>query len=222
MIDRVFLLSNPRFHQRNFNFIIETFLANGYPLKFIFDTISHRLKNLFNKRTKKQNLNNTTDAVQNGWFLIPFIPKLTEKFKNITKNLKTKMAFFSLHKLGRMIKAQKDALPIGHNKNVVYKLNCKNCDVSYVGQTKRRLNTRTAEHQKDIKKTSNHSVITKHRLEFNHEFEWDNPIILDKEKQYYKRLISEMIYIKLQNNSINLQTDTEVLEHVYVEILNKI
>jgi len=34
----------------------------------------------------------------------------------------------------------------------------------YVGQTKRRLITRTAEHQKDIKKTSNHSVITKHRL----------------------------------------------------------
>jgi len=121
-----------------------------------------------------------------------------------------------------MIKAQKDALPIGHNKNVVYKLNCKNCDGSYVGQTKRRLNTRVAEHQKDIKKTINLSVITQHRLEFNHEFEWDNPIILDKEKQYYKRLISEMIYIKLQNNSLNLQTDTEVLEHVYVEILNRL
>jgi len=66
MIDRVFLLSNPRFHQKNFNFIIETFLANGYPLKFIFDTISNRLKNLFNKKTKKQNLNNTNDAVQKG------------------------------------------------------------------------------------------------------------------------------------------------------------
>jgi len=31
-----------------------------------------------------------------------------------------------------------------------------------------------------------------------------------------------MIYIKLQNKSLNLQTDTEVLEHVYIEILNKI
>jgi len=78
---------------------------------------------------------------------MPFIPKLTEKFKNITKHLKTNMAFFSLDKLGRMIKAQKDSLPIGHNKNVVYKLNCKNCDGSYVGQTKRRLNTRVTEHQ---------------------------------------------------------------------------
>jgi len=28
-----------------------------------------------------------------------------------------------------------------------------------------------------------------------------------------------MIYIKSHNNAINLQSDTEVLQHVYVEIL---
>jgi len=91
------------------------------------------LKNLFNKRTKKQNLNNTTDDDHKGWFLIPFIPKLTEKFKKIANNLKTKLAFFSLNKLGRMIKAQKDNVLTGCNKNVVYKLDCKNCDVAYIG-----------------------------------------------------------------------------------------
>jgi len=212
MIDRVFLLSNPRLHQKNFNFIIETFLGNGYPLKFIFDTISNRLKNLFNKKTKNQNLNEIDDGYK-GWFVIPFIPKVTEKFKNITKNLKTTIAFFSLNKLGRIIKAQKDALPKCHNKNVVYKLECKNCDVSYVGQTKRRLNTRVNEHKKDInKKSGNYSVITEHRIECNHDFDWENPI-LDKDKHYYRRLVSEMIHIKSQSNVLNLQNDTEVLEH---------
>jgi len=222
MIDRIFLLSNPRLHQKNFDFMIKTFLCNGYPLKFIFDTISNRLRNLFKKRTKKQNLNDSDD-VQKGWFLIPFIPKLSEKFKNITKNLKTRLAFFNLHKLGRMIKAQKDKLPLGHNKNVVYKLKCKNCDVTYVGQTKRKLNTRVMEHKKDInKKSGNYSVITEHKLESNHDFEWENPVILDREKQYYRRLVSEMVHIKSQNNPLNLQVDTEALEHVYVEVLNKI
>jgi len=66
------LLSNPRFHQKNFDFISETFLRNSYPLEFIFDTISNRLKNLINKKTKKQNLNNITDDDHKGWFLIPF------------------------------------------------------------------------------------------------------------------------------------------------------
>jgi len=125
--------------------------------------------------------------------------------------------------LNRIVKAQKDLLLIGMNKNVVYKLTCKNCDVVYVGQTKRKLNTRIAEHKKDInKKISNHSVITEHRIEFDHDFDWENPRILDVEKHYQKRLISEMINIKTQKKAINLQSDTECLQYAYVEILNKI
>jgi len=55
-----------------------------------------------------------------------------------------------------------------------------------------------SKYRKDINKTTpKHSVITNHRLQFNHDFDWDNSKILDKEKYYYKRLISEMINIKL-------------------------
>jgi len=137
--------------------------------------------------------------------------------------LKTKLAFFSLQKLGRIIRAQKDFLPLGCVKNVIYKINCKDCEATYIGQTKRKLSTRVGEHKKDInRKTSNHSVISEHRLGSNHEFDWENPIILDKEKHYYRRLISEMINIKTHNNTINLQTDTELLQQSYLEILNRI
>jgi len=108
---------------------------------------------------------------------------LADKFQNIANMIKAKLAFFSVNKLGRVIRAQKDLLPIGFNKNIIYKLNCKNCDATYIGQTKRRLSTRVAEYKRDInKKTPNYSVITNHRLEFNHDFDWDNPIMLDKEE----------------------------------------
>jgi len=133
MIDRVFLL-HPKYHQKNFNFIIETFLSNSYPLNIIFDTISSKLKNLFNKRMKKQSLDNIKDDGYKRWFLIHFIPKLADKFKNITNMIKAK--FFSVNKLGKVIRAQKDSLLIGFNKNIVYKLNCKNCDATYIGQIK--------------------------------------------------------------------------------------
>jgi len=46
---------------------------------------------------------------------------------------------------------------------------------------------------------------TNHRLEFNHDFDWDNPIILDKEEKYYRKLISEMINIKSQNNKLTVK-----------------
>jgi len=80
------------------------------------------------------------------------------------------------------------------------------------------LNTRVSEHKNDInKRTGKYSVITEHRLEKNHEFDWDNPEILDREK--YRRLISEMINIKSQKNTLNMQSDTELLQQTYVEIL---
>jgi len=66
MVNRAFLLSHPKFHQRNLKFIIETFLSNKYPLKFIFYTIHRRLKTLFSKRAKKQNANNSNDEGKKG------------------------------------------------------------------------------------------------------------------------------------------------------------
>ncbi|EFN73564.1 hypothetical protein EAG_08052, partial [Camponotus floridanus] len=77
-------------------------------------------------------------------------------------------------------------------------------------QTSRRLITRINEHRKHMNRaTTNKSVITEHRLNFDHEFKWDEVKILDKESFYNKRLISEMICIKRQQNGLNLQTDTE-------------
>jgi len=90
-------------------------LNNGYP-NFIFETISIRLRNLFNKRTRKPNIDNTNDVEFKGWFLIPFIAKVANKCKKITKMIKSKIAFFSLNKLVRIIKAQKDPLPIAQTK----------------------------------------------------------------------------------------------------------
>jgi len=78
-------------------------------------------------------------------------------------------------------------------------LSCKDCDATYVGQTKRKLNTRISEHRRDInKKTGKHSVITEHRINNNHEFDWE----LDKERYFYRRLISEMINIKSQKKCV--------------------
>jgi len=81
-------------------------------------------------------------------------------------------------------------------------------DVIYIEKTKRKLNTRISKHRRDInKKTDKHFVITEYRLNNNHEINLDHPEILDKEKYYYRRLISEMINIKSQKNTLNMQSE---------------
>ncbi|XP_032671322.1 uncharacterized protein LOC116844216 isoform X2 [Odontomachus brunneus] len=95
------------------------------------------------------------------------------------------------------------------------------CDYSVLDDNKendnikdkgRRLSTRMSEHKrlpKDL--ISQLSVVQEHRIRCGHEFEWDSIRILHKECLFYKRMIAEMIFIKMQARRLNSQTDTENL-----------
>lgn len=82
------------------------------------------------------------------------------------------------------------------HSNVVYKIDRNNCKASYVGQTKRKLNTRLKEHRFDIKRSTSPSMISKYIIECEHNFDWSNAKILDEEISYSKILVSEMLHIK--------------------------
>jgi len=80
----------------------------------------------------------------------------------------------------------------------VYKINCKDYAL-YVGQMKRQLKTRLHKYIVDVNKKSNSlSVIFNHRLETNHEINWNDVKIVDNESSCIKKLISDVIYLKKQ------------------------
>ena len=127
-----------------------------------------------------------------------------------------RVSFHSPNKMGKYIKIEKDINTHTSKSNVVYKISCNNCDASYVGQTGRQLKSRITEHRNHIRhKTSVRSVITEHSLQCNHEFQWDYVKILDEEPSYRKRLISEMLYIKKQKNSLYKRTLKVSIRHIY-------
>jgi len=76
MVYRAFLLSHPKYHQKNFNLIVEILRLNYYPLKFIFDTINTRLKYLISEHTHIQS-NSKASNKPNRWFTILFISTLS-------------------------------------------------------------------------------------------------------------------------------------------------
>jgi hypothetical protein len=92
--------------------------------------------------------------------------------------------------------------------------------VVYVGQTKRQLNTRIKE-QNINKNSESLNVISNHRLETGHNFDWDNTKILHTEINYNKRIISKSLHIKKQKNGINKKIDTELFPEIYLPILAK-
>ena len=49
---------------------------------------------------------------------------------------------------------------------------------------------------------------------------WDD--VLDTESNYHKRLISESIYIKTQENDLNIVEDIEPLNSIYFPLLDRL
>ncbi|XP_018351978.1 PREDICTED: uncharacterized protein LOC108754279 [Trachymyrmex septentrionalis] len=58
--------------------------------------------------------------------------------------------------------------------------------------------------------------------QLDHEFQWDEVVILDEEPCYRRHLVSEMLNIRKQKNGLNLQTDTDGLYKASIPIINKV
>jgi len=182
LVDQAILLSNERFHDTNVEIVKKTLINNCYPIGLINKTIRER------RRVIKQNLisrgEKTNENIdnRNKIFLIPYMKDVSSDIKRLVKNC-VDVIYSIPKKLDLFIKKGKDRLNVEKNTEIVYKINCMKCDQTYIGQTKRHLDTRIKEHKNNIKNSSgNYSVVTNHRLSFNHDFEWDKPIILHRER----------------------------------------
>ena len=94
---------------------------------------------------------------------------------------------------------------------VVYQVNCKQCDASYIGQTGRHLYERIKEHCSAVEKGyTRQSGIAEHAYEKHHDIDWDGVQILDQESDHAKRLVCEALHIRISNPSMNRERGVEV------------
>ena len=121
------------------------------------------------------------------------------------------------NKLNIFVKRGKDKIKKEDQHNVVYKIECNNCNSNYIGETQRALATRTKKHKDNIGHDPKmYNVISKHRLDNDHEIKWDKVKILDVEPHYFKRKYSEMLQIKSTKNTLHIQHDTgSIISNIY-------
>jgi len=193
-------------------------------VELIFEKINARIKSLINNKNIT-NIRGSKESLAHSYnnkkfVVLPYINGISELISSTIDKTKYITGFRVLNSLGRFIKVHKDTNNLHSNNNVVYKISCKDCDASYVGQTKRQLKTRIKEHCNNYKLlSSNPSVITEHMLNYSHAFDWNNVKILDTEANYFKRLVSEILHIK-ESNGLNAQKNTELLDNSYFEVLD--
>ncbi|XP_077276910.1 uncharacterized protein LOC143905375 [Temnothorax americanus] len=225
LVDRATLLSNARFHSNNISIVRNILLNNCFPIDVVNKYINVRRAELLKKfnnpcgaSTDRQVRRDPVSSIT-----IPYVEGLSANVERTMRGVKFKTLLTIPKKLDCIIRKGKDRLQPYKQTELVYEIDCVNCDSCYIGQTKRHLETRIKEHRSDVKKHfDNHSVVTKHRLSQNHDFDWQNPKILYKEKHFRKREISEMFFIKKSKHTVNLQKDTENLPAIYDRIIEAV
>jgi len=96
------------------------------------------------------------------FFIVLYFKNVSEKFKTITHKSKFNISYKQLNSLNRFLKSEKDKIKKEECSHIVYQINYSDYSASYVGQTKRKLNTRLKSTKPTLKKPSHTISVSQH------------------------------------------------------------
>ena len=222
-IKKVLTISDAEFKNKNIEIIKETLTKNSFPITIINTLIK-------NYNCPKNNARNLQDGnTGKKYFSVNYVPALTDtkSMRAIIPNTNTQFAHKSHTTLRTLFSNTKGKTARMEQSNVVYQIACKGseesggkCEMFYIGQTKRTLRTRLAEHEADIKKGKQTTGLAQHMHENKHTADFTNTKILDVERRENKRLTLESLRIQQKGElSMNFKEDKNSTNSVYALVL---
>jgi len=153
-------------------------------IQFLFKTTNNRIKALSSKSNfenirEKKDIDSDSSRIVKKYFTIPYFYKISKKFQIHYKKIRFQHKLINQWIVWTIsLKQAKTKSKKEEHSNVVYKINCHDCN--YVGQTKRKLKT-LKEYINDLKKPINSlSVISRHKFDHDHDtIDWKNVSILE-------------------------------------------
>ena len=128
----------------------------------------------------------------NNSFLLRYVQGTSERIRRVLNEAGVGVAMRPVKTIRHILPSPKDPYTVEDKSCVVYKIPCSDCDYVYIGQTKRGLKSRLADHRRATSQLRPElSALCEHAMDFNHTIDWEKSEILKVENNYSKRLISE-------------------------------
>ena len=132
------------------------------------------------------------DLPTNGFVVLPYVRGISEKIGRILRQQEIKVAYKPLKTVNSLFPRPKSQNDVDRPRSdVVYKINCTNCNFVYYGQTERPLKTRITEHKRAVAMFDHDSKISCHVHENNHHMDFNAVSVVGHEPDYHKRLFLE-------------------------------
>ena len=97
----------------------------------------------------------------------------------------------------------KDKDEPNNRQGAIYKIECSDCQASYIGETGRNLNTRLTEHKRATRNGDVNNHISEHHRQTNHRIDWDSAKCLTYSTNYFQRLTLESWFTNLEQTPLN-------------------
>lgn len=214
LTDRAVHFTKPEERPQSIQTVRNLLSENGYPEKFVNEVIKNRVNRFYNGK----------DGIPNNkplkYIPTPYIPGLSERINKTMRQYNMALGCKTNNNVGNLYTRTKYPIPKNMKSKVVYRVDCKDCDGKYPGQTKQRIGQRMGGHKSHIKagKLTQTTGLTIHAVKEKHQFDFEKVTILDHIPNYHHRLIAEKMHICKTENTVNLQCETNGLHESYVNL----
>lgn len=222
LVDRIFKLSDTCFHSKNKTVAFNILRANDYPKNLISRIINRHQHQSTAISTSQVTTTNTSQPLRT--FSLPFIPSVSssiaKSIKGVTDNVR--FAYKNHTNVASLFTKLKDKIPPTQESNVVYKVNCLDCPKCYIGTTNQHLCTRMKQHENDVANGKpDKSALAFHSLTHKHKFDFDGVKIVERERNWERRMLLEEIHIKSNKNCVNKRsTESKNVSDIYSSLFS--
>ncbi|XP_064633649.1 uncharacterized protein LOC135491607 [Lineus longissimus] len=187
-------------------------------------------KHKVNKNNPKKKNTQNPDSRPKALAVLPYVKGVTETIERYMRKAGVATACRPHTTIRQLLVHPKDKRDMLDITDCIYQIPCANCDNAYIGETGRKFSVRLKEHQKDVgtvkdrkytranrlssQSEFNKSAITDHVAQVNHNIDWDNSKVLEKESTRFTRWVKEAIWIRKTTN-MNRDEGGYKLSHVW-------
>lgn len=191
-------------HFKNeYDYIKSVAVINGYPIAMIDNIIKKHSKKA--KRMNATMLTSCLDKKEEIRVSVSYIPEITNKLKRVFNDFNMALVYKNNNKLSDLLGSTKDKKE-NLEKSGIYRIKCSYCDAVYVGQTRRTVRKRLADHIKYIeKRQTQSSAFAAHAIQNKHLNVTTENVELIKNVRDERRLDAyECVYIRKNESAVNL------------------
>lgn len=128
---------------------------------------------------------------------------MSENISRILLPFNIRVAHKPITTLRQLLTNVKDKDEPRNRQGTIYKINCSDCQASYIGETGRNLTTRLTEHRRATRKGDVSNHIAEHHRLTDQNIDWDSAQCLTYSTDYFQRLTLESWFTNLEQTPLN-------------------